>query len=128
MIKRIAAVLAVSAALFSFGFDSKADATCHGLSYTPQPFAKEKIIVSSASLGFTSATYAPTGEPAAAYAYVTIETNSIRIQSTGADPTATDGHLIAANQAFEVCGVPAVRNLRMIRVTADATAQATYFR
>lgn len=110
------------------GFLPRASATCHGLSFTPQPFAKETITVSSTAIGFTSATYAPAGALRASVAYITIETNSIRFWSDGSTPTAAVGHPAPAGQAIEVCGVPAINQFLMIRQSADATASVTYFR
>lgn len=109
---------------------SPAHALCNGLmAQTVTPFAFETISVSNTSIGFTAATAYPTGSDAPAImAIVTTETNSVRFRSDGIAPTATVGHLVAASSSIEVCGASAVRTFRMIRASADATVQASFFR
>jgi len=109
---------------------SPAHALCNGLvSSSVTPFAFETITVSTVSIGFTAATAYPTGGDAPAImAILTTETNSIRFRSDGAAPSSTVGHLVAASSSIEVCGAQAVRTFRMIRASADATIQATYYR
>lgn len=119
-------VLAIAALLAMH--ERPAEATCHGFGSSPQPFAYESITVSSASIGFTSATYAPAGQTAASVALVTTETNPIRFRSDGTAPTSSEGHLAAASSQIEVCGAAAVANFRMIRTGSDATAKVTFFR
>lgn len=109
---------------------SPAHALCNGLMAQPvTPSAFETITVSNTSIGFTAATAYPTGSDAPAImAILTTETNSIRFRSDGIAPTAAVGHLVAASSSIEVCGAQAIRTFRMIRASADATIQATYFR
>lgn len=122
-------ILAAMAAASLLAIQPEAHATCHGFSFSPQPFAYESITVSTVSIGFTLATYAPAGQLQASVAYITTETNPIRFRSDGGAPTAAEGHLAAASSQIEICGVPAVAAFRMIRQgAADATAKVTYFR
>lgn len=91
-------------------------------------FAFETITVSTVSIGFTFATFAPVGQPVASAALVTIEAQPIRFRSDGVDPTTSVGHVVVAAQSFLVCGTTNVRNLRMIRDDAvDATASVSYY-
>lgn len=46
-------------------------------------------------------------------------TDAIRYTEDGTTPTAANGRLVAANGTFTVRGLTNLRNLRMIRVTAD---------
>ena len=60
-------------------------------------------------------------------AFITVETNSIRIRFDGTDPDSTTGHLIIAGDYITIEGEANVSRLRMIRATADATVQITYY-
>lgn len=60
-------------------------------------------------------------------AYVSVETNSIRVRFDGTDPDASTGHLFASGDSFVVAGEMDLQNLKMIRASADATVQITYF-
>jgi hypothetical protein len=111
----------------AFSYQERALATCQGVTSQLTTLGYESITVSSASIGFTAATVAPAGGPAVIYAYVTTETNPIRFRADGPAPTASEGHLVPASSAFEVCGTTAVKNLRMIRTGSDATVKATYY-
>lgn len=98
-----------------------------GGNYTAITFASEKITVSSTSIGFTVATFAPDGTPAATEAFCSNETDSIRFLTTGAPPTATTGVLVASGSYFRVC-LEDIRRFRAIRVTADATLNCLFMR
>lgn len=91
-------------------------------------FAHETITVSSVAIGFTAATYAPTGT-VAKYAECTLETNAIREwpDSTAA-PTATVGRPYAVGARFTVYGQNNMRNWRAIRQTNDAVLSCAYYR
>jgi len=103
-------------------------------------FNGEVLTVSNVSKALTSATYAPvvTGTPSsqtrADYAYITVETDAIRwwpctgTNCTIGAPTATQGHLQPLGSSFTVWGFANIQNLRMIRVTTDATIQVSYYR
>lgn len=103
-------------------------------------FDGEKLTVSNVSKALTSSVFAPTiaGVPSsqsrADYAFITVETDSIRWwPCTGATctvgaPTTTNGHLQTLGSSFTVWGFGNIQNLRMIRVTTDATIQVSYYR
>lgn len=59
--------------------------------------------------------------------FITVETDAIRWRADGTDPDATTGHLVAANGSFYIADPRSVANLRMIRVTGDATIQVTHY-
>lgn len=107
-----------------------APAECLGMgSIQVEPFAYEDVTVSTVAVGFTAATYAPTGYPAAAVAVVTVDTAAIRYRADGSNPTAAVGHPAAASQELVVCGVKAIAAFRAIRSGAsDATLRVTYYR
>lgn len=122
-------ILAAMAAAALLAIQPEAKATCVGYSFSPSPFAFETLTVSTVSLAFTSATYAPAGAPAANVALVTLETNPIRFRNDGTAPTASIGHLVSPGQSVEVCGILAVSQMRMIRQgAADGTVMITYLR
>lgn len=88
-----------------------------------------ETITVGATAGRASATKTcPTGELCARALHCTVETDAIRYRFDGTDPTATVGHKVAADQYFWVVGINNVRRLRMIRVTADATAHCSFIR
>lgn len=120
-------LLLLAAVLGMALYQAPAQANCNTLG-SPGVFAFETITVSSVSIGFTAATYAPTGEQQAFAALVSLETNAIRFRSDGTAPTAAVGHAVSAGSNIEVCGTANVRNFRMIRQSADATATVSYFR
>jgi hypothetical protein len=122
------ALLAVLALAGAISYQGQAHAICQGPVSELDVIGYESITVSSTAIGFTAATFAPSGGQPAIYAYATTETNSIRFRADGIAPTATEGHLVAAPGAFEVCGLRAITNLSMIRASADATVKATYYR
>lgn len=96
------------------------------------PFADEAITVSNSSVGFTTATWAPTGGQFAIMAVCTVETDSVRFRATGLAPTNAVGQLLivtaTAPQTITVCGQLTMQRFRMIRVTTDASAYCTYYR
>lgn len=106
----------------------EADSGCAaGGAYTAVAFASEKITVSSTAIGFTLATFAPSGSPAATEAYCSNETNSIRFLTTGAAPAADTGVLVAAGSYIRVCQED-IRRFKAIRVSADGTLNCQYLR
>jgi hypothetical protein len=93
------------------------------------PFAFEEITVSTAAIGFTAATFKPSGQTPAAYAYVTVETNGIRWRTDGSDPTSSVGHALAAGGTLELAGKTELTNFRAIRSGgADAALKVTFYR
>jgi hypothetical protein len=91
----------------------------------------EKLTISTTALGGTSSklliNQAGGVHKRAVKAFVTVETNSIRVRTDGVDPTSTDGHLFASGSSFTISGEDDVRRMRMIRQSADATVQITYY-
>lgn len=92
------------------------------------PFAFETITVSSSAIGFTATVYQPAGSIAPDMAVVTTETNDMRYRSDGINPTASVGHVLASAGTLTVCGAQSIKQVRFIRVSADGTAQVTYYR
>lgn len=102
---------------------------CQGQQVRLAPFAHESLTVSTAAVSLTAATYAPTGATAAAYAYITVETDSVRWWADGTAPTSSVGHAQAAATSFSLCDIAALSGLRVIRSGAsDATLRVSYFR
>lgn len=97
-------------------------------SLTSMPGSFEQITVSTTSIGFTAANYAPTGSSPADLAVVDVETNAIRYRVDGLAPTASVGAPVAAATSFTVCGAANIARIRFIRQTADATLSVNYYR
>jgi hypothetical protein len=103
-------------------------------------FDGEKLTVSNSSKALTASVYNPaitdssTGQNRADYAVITVETDAIRywpctgILCTVGAPTSTTGHLVPVNGSFTIWGFSNIQNIRMIRVTTDATIQVSYYR
>lgn len=92
------------------------------------PAGFETITVSSASIGFTAALAYPTGGLLADMAVVDVETNAIRYRADGIAPSATVGNPVAASTTFTVCGAAAIKAVRFIRQSSDATLSVSYYR
>lgn len=125
--KRVLAILAlISAMAFSQVGDIQAD--CY-ISANAVAFNGEPIIVSNSAIAFTTATRTTASGFEATMAFVTVETNPIRIRMDGTNPTAAVGlGPIQPGQNFTVCGTANVRNLRMIRSgAADGAVFAHYY-
>lgn len=60
-------------------------------------------------------------------AFLTVETNSIRVRWDGTDPTASVGHLLTAGSSITLIGEGNVSKLKMIRSSADATVMITLY-
>jgi hypothetical protein len=90
------------------------------------PFAHETITVSTTAVGFTLATYAPSSPPKANQAFVSVNSNSVRVWFDGTSPTASDGILIAAGQTFRVCAASLARTLMIRAVGVDAEVAVQY--
>jgi hypothetical protein len=99
-------------------------------------YAFETITVSTTGIGITITllTQTPTTNGAldtkrhAQAALLSVVTDAIRIRLDGTDPTAAVGHLITAGDYVLIEGEDALRKLRMIRVTTDATVSVSLFR
>lgn len=106
------------------------NAPCPNIYYELEAFADEALTVSSTSLALTSATHQPgtNSNNWAQMAILVVETNSIRIRSTGSAPTSSVGQLVQADSQIILCGTKTLTNFRMIRVSSDAPVYATYFR
>lgn len=84
-------------------------------------FADETIAVSSTAVGVTTATARN-----AERMLITTEDAQIRIRYSGADPTASVGHLLEVGDVFVVCGAQNIIQFRAIRVSGDAEIFVTY--
>lgn len=80
------------------------------------------LTVSNVAVGLT----VPSGSPNRAV--VTVESNSIRFWVDGSTPTSANGHLAEAGDVITLEGAEEVNDFRAIRVSADATVQATFGR
>lgn len=110
------------------GTSKAAPGGCMDPNASLNPFAFEQITVSSTAVGFTTATFAPSGSGKADMAVVDVETNAIRYRADGLNPTAAVGSPIAASGSFTVCGQASIQVVRFIRQTADATLDVHYYR
>ena len=103
-------------------------------------FNGETLTITNASKALTASVYNPTitdvpsAQSRADYAVITVETDAIRywpctgtLCTIGA-PTSTSGHLVPKDTSFVIWGYSNIVNLRMIRVTNDATIMVSYYR
>lgn len=97
-------------------------------------FGSDKITVSTSSIGFTAGTISPTCTDVspeycrASAASCSVETDAVRVLTTGVAPTATTGFLVASGTSFTVYGYNDISAFRAIRVTADSTLNCIYYR
>lgn len=95
-------------------------------------YTRETIAVSTTAKNLTAtklrtqigSSYQNTGAVAA---LLTVETNSIRYTLDGTTATASVGHVLAAGDTLLVTGMGNLSRLSMIRVSADASVEVTYF-
>jgi hypothetical protein len=91
----------------------------------------EQITVSSTAVGPTasklSVTRASGRTSRAVRIFLTVETQAVRIRFDGSDPTAAIGHTLAVGDYMTIDGEANCSNLKMIRITSDATVNITYF-
>lgn len=120
----------VAAALVAWPFltppvSAQSGGACPGINAVV-PMGFETITVSSTAIGFTTSLISPTGRSASvAVGYVA--TDAIRYRDDASNPTAAVGMPIAASTPFQVCGVLAIRQFKMIRQTTDATVSVSYY-
>ena len=94
----------------------------------------EAITVSNTAIGLTATKVRPSAAantPAhggAFEVFISVETNAIRYRIDGTDPTASEGHPLAAGDKLTVTGHNNIRRLKMIRQSADAAVKVTFFR
>lgn len=60
-------------------------------------------------------------------AFLTVETNSIRVRWDGTNPDSTTGHLLTSGSSLTIIGESNVSRLRMIRASADADVHVTFY-
>lgn len=128
--KKILVVLMLALALVVPTSVGDAQSICPGLTRAGTAFATERLTVSSTALPLTVATWQPgsTSGNWAKYSVLSVETDAIRYLDTGGTPTASIGHLVPVGSFMTVCGTSSLTNFRMIKVTADAPVQVTYYR
>jgi hypothetical protein len=120
-----ALVIVLLAWPFAPPVQAQSGGACPGIG-TVTPLGFETITVSSTAIGFTTASISPAGRSASvAVGYVA--TGAIRYRDDGVDPTAAVGMPIAASTQFQVCGVLAIRQFKMIRQTIDASISVSYY-
>ncbi len=91
----------------------------------------EAITVSSTSVGFTAAKIKINQEGGqykrAVKAFVTVETNPMRVRFDGTAPTTTVGHLLAAGDVMMITGDANVANAHFIATASDGAIKVTYY-
>lgn len=87
------------------------------------PGAYEKITVDT-SIGLTAASIAVGRD---SMALIGVETDQIRIRVDGSAPTSAEGVLLEAGDKVTLYGNEALNNLRMIKVTNNASVKVQYF-
>ncbi len=91
------------------------------------PYASERLVVSSVAVGPTAAKLVAANNDACAMVMVTIEDADVRYWIDGSNPTASAGHRLFVGDIREFVG-PAASRLKFIRVgSTDGVVQITYF-
>lgn len=90
-------------------------------------FDSESLTVAATSVGFTAATYAPSGEPPAQKAVFYIETAQIRYWTDGSAPTASVGIIGEVGDLIELEGSSDVAGFRGIRTGGTSGVLRTIF-
>ena len=97
-------------------------------------YAYEAITVGNTAIGITatllqnSAATENVNHKGVFEVFLSVETNAIRYRIDGTDPTASEGHPLAAGDKLTVTGYNNIKRLRMIRQSADAAVKVTLFR
>jgi hypothetical protein len=91
------------------------------------PTGFEVVTVSSTAVGATVSKLTSATGRSISYIYGYVATDAIRVRDDGENPTASVGQPVAAGERFEVCGVKAARQFRMIRVTGDAPVSLSFY-
>lgn len=101
---------------------------CAGITVPLKAFAFESVTVSTVAKALTAATYAPTGEVAAAIALVQVEAQPLR-WSVASTPTAAIGHAAVDTNVIRLCGGADIAAFLAIRSGGtDSVLRVTYFR
>lgn len=99
---------------------------CPGLNPVSPMGNGDTITVSSTAIGISTADISTTGRSASvAVGYVAGD--AIRYWDNGETPTASVGMYVGVNTGFVICGVKAIRDFRMIRITTDATVTVSLY-
>lgn len=88
----------------------------------------KEIITVNTVIGVTDSLLQNSDQPAVKKAVLTIESDQIRYWVDTSVPTNTEGHLLDPGDVLEIEGINNIRNLKMIKVTNDATVMCSLFR
>lgn len=91
---------------------------------TNKPYHHEQITVSTVK-SLTPGT--PPSGRSPVEAVLSVQTDAIMMRFDGTDPTASAGIYVAANATANITGEAAIRALKMIKVTNNATVDVAYF-
>ena len=92
-------------------------------------FATESAVTSTSVGHFTSSIYAPSGEPPATEAFVTIESAPISYCYNGSNPSATSGHIQPKDTSFIIEGLNNIENFGWTSATGlNGKIKVTYDR
>lgn len=99
---------------------------CPGINAVTPMGDGDTITVSSTAVGFAAADISAAGRSASVVVgYVSAD--AVRYWDNGQTPTASVGMLLTASTHFTICGIKAIRDFRMIRVTTDATVTVSFY-
>ena len=90
-------------------------------------FDSESLTVAASSVGFTSATYAPSGEPPAQKVVFYVETAQVRYWTDGSAPTASVGIIADVGDIIAVEGSSDIAGFRAIRTGGTSGVLRTIF-
>lgn len=84
--------------------------------------AYDSVTVADTALTLLTIGFTQTEIDDARQAFISIDTDDVRINYDGSVPTASEGHLIIAGEFFTLFGKNAMSNFQVIRATASSAA------
>jgi hypothetical protein len=95
---------------------------------TYSPYAYESVTVADTAVGLTGSTYLVAGIKDA-QAFLTLESGQIRWRIDGADPTASEGHLLDPGQTLTLYNLDYIRKFKAIRTgSTSGVLKVTYLK
>lgn len=89
-------------------------------------FGYERIAVGTSIVSLTPSKYTFSGGVVADIANITLEGGDVRIRWDGGDPSATEGHLFAADEIRVLSGKNSIKDFKAIKVSGIPVLHATY--
>lgn len=100
----------------------------HAFSGMLEVYDFDELSVAAAVTPLTAAKLAVTGKQKAVRVFCTVAGADVRYRLDGADPSATNGHIVYDQGTLEVEGIENLQNLKMIAVSGTAKVSVSYSR